>query len=115
MHQIYDSGGSVHAWLDEDVVRNLGGSVVALVMDGDRIVDTSGRNAGWFEDGWLEDVDGHALGFLSDAGPGPAMPMKGLTPLRPLRGLRPLRPVRPVKPIEPVRSRSWARLRLDDG
>ena len=79
------------------------GRAVAWIAD-ESIYAYSGVHLGWFVDGWIRDLHGHAVFFTPDCGGGPA---------RPARNARPARGARHARPFRPARTTSWSPLSGD--
>ncbi|WP_407671509.1 4-fold beta flower protein [Paenarthrobacter histidinolovorans] len=106
MEAIYDSRGDVIGWLEDPMVRNLHGAVVAWHKNG-TIFDLHGHERSKFSDGYFR-LEGDAFAFIQGAHSGPTLPIRSIRPIRPVRHVRPVRPVFSVPSVAHVRSRNWS-------
>ena len=70
---IYSKAGWPVGWLSEDVIYDSLGEARAFVTDGS-ICSYEGQRLGGFGDGYLRDPSGDAVGYISGAQGGPALP-----------------------------------------
>ena len=75
-----------------------------------RLFSFSGRQLGWFENGWIRDLNGNYSFFTDASLGGPAKPPTyPLPPFPPLRPIPPKGPMQPLCPFAPC-GVSWSRL-----
>ena len=70
MTPIYDRSGRVCAWLENTMIRDLGGRVSAFVS-GAELVGSTGRHLGRFQDGNIRDHRGAVVAWVKGATGGP--------------------------------------------
>ena len=74
----YDSHGKATAYLHDDGIHIylFNGRPVAYLYD-DAVYGFNGHQFGWFEDGWIRDLNGCCVFFTENAtGSGPVKPVK---------------------------------------
>ena len=94
---------------DEIHIYSMAGEPVAFV-DKEAVFNFSGKHLGWFEDGWLRDMDGKCVGFVESAGGGgPSKPKKKSQ--QPEPGPRKDPPPHPEdldRPGKPIKISAWS-------
>ena len=71
----------------------------------------NGKVYGWFENGWVRDLNGSCVFFTEDAdGSGPLKPLKGLHPLKGLKELIPLKGLKELIPLKAMNNLEWSNL-----
>lgn len=83
------------------------GSPSAYIVEG-RVYSFTGRQLGWFENGWLYDRSNRPALYSADARGGPVKPVRKVKPVKSVRQVRPIKSVRQVALVRPVRSLSWS-------
>lgn len=83
------------------------GKPVGYLVDG-KVYSFTGRQLGWFDNGWLYDRLNRPALFSADASGGPVKPVRKVKPVKGVRQVRPVRSVRQVGLVRPVRSLSWS-------
>ena len=107
----YDRYGKPTAYTEDgEYIYLFTGEPVAYLYS-DAVYGYSGRQFGWFQNGWVRDLNGNCAFFTENAtGFGPLKPMKQLCPLKSLKQLRPLKGLRELKRLRPLDSLSWSAL-----
>ncbi len=111
METLYNAEGRAVAYVDDDgeSIYLYDGTPAGFLHEGG-VYAYSGRFLGWFEQGWVRDVHGHAAFFTEKASGGPVRPVRQVRPVRGVRQVRPVRGVHELKPVKPVSSLSWSPL-----
>ncbi len=108
----YDSHGNPTAYLYDDGVHIylFNGKPVAYLHD-NAVYGYNGRQYGWFENGWIRDLNGYCVFFTESAsGSGPAKPAKHAKPAKSARHARPAKSARHAKHAKAAKSLSWSKL-----
>jgi 4-fold beta-flower domain-containing protein len=83
------------------------GKPVAYLAE-DRVYAFSGRQLGWFENGWLYDRANRPALFTAEASGGPARPIRKARPVRSNPQRKPQKAVRQIGLTKPARSFDWS-------
>lgn len=104
----YDNHGHPTAYTEDDIhIYLFTGEPVAYLHE-DAVYGYNGRQFGWFQDGWIRDLNGNCVFFTENTtGSGP---LKQLKPLKSLKQLRPLKALREPKRLRPLNRLSWSQL-----
>ena len=95
---------------DEDGIYLFSGRPVAYIYQ-DTVFNYSGKQLGWFSNGWIRDLSGRCVFFSDNAtGFGPLKPLKRVIPKKALKMLKPLKGVRQVKHVRALDSMAWSPL-----
>ena len=107
----YDNHGRPTAYTEDDIhIYLFTGEPVAYLHE-DAVYGYNGRQFGWFQDGWIRDLNGNCVFFTENTtGSGPLKPLKQLKPLKSLKQLRPLKALRELKRLRPLNRLSWSQL-----
>lgn len=108
----YDSHGKPVAYLydDGEHIYLFNGRPVAYLYD-NAVYGFNGHHLGWFEDGWVRDLQGKCVFFTEDAtGSGPAKPAKYAKPAKGARHARPAKCAKNAKRAKAAKSLSWSSL-----
>lgn len=107
----YDNHGRPTAYTEDDEHIYLFTGEPVAYLDGDTVYGFNGHQFGWFENGWIRDLDGYCVFFTENAtGSGPLKPLKQLTPLKSLKQLRPLKALRELRRLRTMNRLSWSQL-----
>ncbi len=109
---IYNCNGTPTCILDQDCIRDEGGSVAAWIS-GKNLYSLSGVHIGWFDNGIFYDSDNCALGFIRDSHGLPSRPGLAGTPGRPGFAGRPGKPGFAGAPGRPGKG-GWSRRTIED-
>lgn len=108
----YDSHGEPIAYLynDEIHIYLFSGEPVAYLHD-NSVYGYNGHQFGWFENGWIRDLNGYCVFFTENAsGSGPAKPAKYAKPAKSARYAKPAKCARQAKRAKAAKSLSWSAL-----
>lgn len=76
----------------------------------DTVYSFDGRHLGWFENGWIRDLQGRCVFFTEYAKGITIKPIKKFKPSKRIRKLRPLKSPRERKKMKPIKKMSWSNL-----
>lgn len=106
----YDNHGNPIAYLDDEIHFFLyTGEPVAYIV-GDAVYSFSGKQLGWFEEGWIIDLQGLRVFFSDASHGGPMRPLRKIKPLRALKQLKPLKSLRELRKSKKIKSLLWSTL-----
>lgn len=91
---LYNKKGKAVAYMENDVIWTFDGRAIAYLFQ-DAVYSFPGKQLGWFEKGWLRDMEGYDTAFYS-----PIRPSQDLQDhlwKQPLQSMR-KRPFRPKVP-----------------
>ena len=92
----YDNRGRPTAYIEDNVHIYLFTGEPVAYLDRDAAYGFNGHQFGWFENGWVRDLDGCCVFFTENAtGPGPIKPVKH---------------VKRVRRIKAAKKMSWSQL-----
>lgn len=99
----YLSDGGLHIYL-------FNGKPVAYLYQ-NAVYGYNGHQLGWFENGWVRDLNGYCVFFCEIAnGSGPAKPTKGTKPAKRPRRAKPTKCARQAKSAKASKRASWSKL-----
>lgn len=106
----YNKSGVAVAYLYNDGVDIylFDGTPVAYLHE-DAVYDFDGNHLGWFDKGWIRDIQGDCVFFTKDATGGPLKPWTQLAPLKGLRQLKSLKSLRNMPTMRAPDSLSWSK------
>lgn len=109
MIALYDSTGTVRAWLHRaGRIYTLSGQNLAFVKE-DSVYDWKGQHIAWWEDGHVRDSVGAVAYFTTRAKDlGGLSPFRQLVPIKPLLVTSPLKPRLALKPLKPRKRAAWS-------
>ena len=89
---LYDRNGTPAAYIDSDGEHiYLFDGKPAAYLNEDAVYGFGGTQYGWFEKGWIRDLDGYCVMFTDEARTqGPAKPSRHETPAKWARAARPV-------------------------
>lgn len=106
--EFFDRSGSATAYSPDGTNLYLwSGEPVAYLAEG-RVYSFRGKLLGWFEAGWLTDLQNMPSLFSAGATGGPVKPVRKVKPVKSVRRVLPVKSVRSVAKVRPVRSLSWS-------
>lgn len=108
----YDSTGKPIAYLSDDNthIYLFNGKAVAYLYD-EAVYSYNGKQLGWFEEGWVRDLNGHCVFFTEITnGVGPIKPIKKIKPIKNIKNIKPIKNIRQIKRIKAIKSLSWSNL-----
>lgn len=107
----YDYRGIPVAYTDnaQDIYM-FSGEPVAYIAD-EAVFSFDGKHLGWFENGWLRDLNGNCVFFTEDTnGSGPIKPIKNIKPVKSVKNVKPIKSIKEVRQIKPIKSLGWTSL-----
>lgn len=105
---VYGRGGTVEAWIDDDIVFDMCGRWVAFIDD-DAVYSFKGKLLGFYEHGWFRDHKGDAVTFIVDANEeGPVKPVCDPPPLPPALDCPPMPTTPHQLPVSPMPGLDWS-------
>ena len=106
----YDLKGSPIAYCDDgENIYLFTGEPVAYLYN-NMVYAYNGYQLGWFEKGWIRDLQGFCVFFTENAISGMIKPLKKLKPLKYLKRLKPLKGIRRIPRIKPFDKIGWSKL-----
>lgn len=112
----FDSQGTPRAYLDSDGehIYFFDGTPGAYLFE-DAVYGFEGTQYGWFENGWVRDLEGQCVLFTRDAAiGGPAKPSMYQTPAKWARAARPSRKSRITKCSKTPYKAQWSGLTAEE-
>ena len=107
----YDNHGRPIAYTEDDVHIYLFTGEPVAYLDGDAVYGFNGHQFGWFENGWICDLDGYCVFFTENAtGSGPVKPVKHVCPVKHVKRIKPVKHVKRVRRVKAVKKLSWSQL-----
>ena len=109
----YDRSGAPIAYSDDgEHIYLFSGRPVAY-LSRTAVYTFGGMHIGWFENGWIWDLDGNAVFFTPAARGGPGKPFRQIKPVKGVKAIRQIKEVRQLRSVKPVWALSWSRLSGD--
>lgn len=107
----YDIHGRPTAYTEDDMHIYLFTGEPVAYLDRDTVYGFNGHQFGWFENGWIRDLNGYCVFFTENAtGLGPLKPAKCACPVKSVKHVKPVKSVKSVRCVKTVRSLSWSQL-----
>lgn len=99
----YDSHGNPSAYLydDGEHIYLFNGKPVAYLHE-NTVYGYNGHQYGWFENGWIIDLNGYCVFFTESA--------SGSGPVKPAKHVKPVKSVRHAKYAKAAKSLLWSKL-----
>ena len=112
---LYDRNGTPAAYIDSDGEHiYLFDGKPAAYLNEDAVYGFGGTQYGWFEKGWIRDLDGYCVMFTDEARTqGPAKPSRHETPAKWARAARPVRRSRETKRSKTA-YKAWSEIAAED-
>ena len=113
---LYDRNGMPAAYIDSDRehIYLFDGRPAAYLYE-DAVYGFEGAQYGWFEKGWVRDLDGYCVMFTDQARiGGPAKPSRRETPAKWARAARPTRRSRETKRSKTAYKAAWSEIAAED-
>lgn len=90
----YDNHGEPTAYTEDGVHIYLFSGEPVAYLDHDAIYGYNGRQFGWFDNGWMRDLNGDCVFFSEKATrSGPVKPVKHICPIKCIKEIRRVRAV----------------------
>lgn len=84
------------------------GQPVAYIFE-NTIYGFNGHQFGWFENGWIRDLNGFCVFFTEFAsGFAPVKPVKHVKPVKQVKHVKPMKHVKHIRQVKPVSKSSWS-------
>lgn len=107
----YDNYGRPTAYTEGDAHIYLFTGEAVAYIDRDAVYGYNGKQLGWFEDGWIRDLNGCCVFFSENAtGSGPVKPVKHVCPVKNVKHIKPIKHVKEVRCVRAVNNSSWSQL-----
>jgi hypothetical protein len=107
----YDNHGRPTAYTEDGIHIYLFTGEPVAYLHTDTVYGYNGRQFGWYENGWICDLNGYCVFFTENAsGSGPVKPVKHVCPVKHVKRVKPVKHVRAVKRIRPIKKLSWSQL-----
>ena len=106
---LYDRNGVPTAYSEDgEHIYLFDGQPVAYFYE-NTVYGYNGHQLGWFENGWVRDLQGKCVFFSENAtGFGPTKPVKIVTPVKFAKRVKPVKHVKQVRKVRPVSSLTWS-------
>ncbi len=106
---LYDKEGTPIAYSEDDEHIFLFTGEPAAYFYENAVYGFNGHQLGWFENGWIRDLDGKCVFYTENAsGSGPVKPVKHITPIKHIKHIVPIKHIRQIKRIRAVNSLQWS-------
>lgn len=108
----YDSHGKPIAYVCDDGIHIylFTGQPIAYLYD-NAVYGYNGHQFGWFENGWIRDLNGLCVFFIENAsGLDPVKPFKQIKPVKGVKHMKPVKSIKNIKCLKTVKSLSWSAL-----
>lgn len=107
----YDNHGRPTAYTEDGTHIYLFTGEPVAYFDRDTVYGYNGRHFGWFENGWIRDLNGYCVFFSENVtGSGPVKPVRCVCPVKSVKQVRPVKCVKEVRRIHAVNCLSWSQL-----
>lgn len=107
----YDCHGQPTAYTENGIDIYLFTGEPVAYLDRDAVYGFNGRHLGWFDNGWMRDLNGGCVFFTEDAsGSGPAKPAKYACPAKYAKYAKPAKYAREARYARAANSIGWSRL-----
>lgn len=108
---LYDKIGIPTAYSEDgEHIYLFTGQPVAYLYE-NAIYGFNGHQFGWFENGWVRDLNGYCVFFSENAnGSGPVKPVKHVCPVKNAKRVKPVKQVKAVRRVRAVNQLSWSQL-----
>ena len=107
----YDRNGKPIAYTEDDEYIFLFTGEPVAYIDRDAVYGYNGHQFGWFENGWIRDLNGYCVFFTENAtGPGPVKPAKHICPIKRVKRIRPIKHVKAVRRVKAIKRLYWSQL-----
>ena len=105
---LYDNNGIPTAYSEDgEHIYLFNGQPVAYFYE-NTVYGYNGHQFGWFENGWIRDLQGACAFYTEYASGGPVKPVKQVKPVKSVKGVKPVKGVKAVRRVKPVFSYSWS-------
>lgn len=107
----YDNHGGPAAYTEDgEHIYLFTGEPVAY-LDRDAVYGYNGRQFGWFDNGWIRDLNGDCVFFSENAtGSGPMKPIKHICPIKCIKHIKPIKCIKEIRRVRTVNHLGWSKL-----
>lgn len=108
--ELYDKKGKPIAYIEnnEDIYL-FTGEPVAYIYNNE-IFGFNGFHIGWFENGWMRDLDGRYVLYTRNAYGGPIKPVVKVAPIKKIKKIKPIKKIKKLSKIKKTSLFSWSNL-----
>lgn len=107
----YNCIGKPIAYTEDDGSIYLFSGEPVAYFSGTVIYGFNGKQLGWFENGWIRDLNGYCVFYSENAsGSGPVKPVKNVCPVKSVKHIKPVKCVKQVKRVRAVNVIGWSSL-----
>ena len=107
----YDYTGEPIAYSEDNIHIYLYTGEPVAYFDRDAVYGFNGKQFGWFNNGWIRDLNGNCVFFTENAtGYGPVKPVKHICPVKGVKHVKPVKCVQAVLRVRPVSCLNWSSL-----
>ena len=107
----YDYNGEPVAYSEDDIHIYLFTGEPVAYFDKDAVYGYNGKQLGWFNNGWIRDLNGCCVFFTENStGSGPVKPVKHVCPEKSIKHVKPVKCMKAVQNIRPVSCLDWSPL-----
>lgn len=108
--ELYDQNGKPIAYTEnEKDIYLFQGKPVAYIND-NKVFGFNGLHLGWFENGWIRDINGQCVLFTSKAQGGPRKPARKIKPIKKVKKIKPIKKIQKTSKTKSTFSSSWSNL-----
>lgn len=107
----YDNHGGPTAYTEDGVHIYLFTGEPVAYLDRDAVYGYNGRQFGWFDNGWIRDLNGECVFFSENArGSGPVKPVKHICPKKCIKHIKPIKCIKEIRRVRAVNHLGWSQL-----
>lgn len=106
----YDQHGRPVAYSEDSLHIYLFTGEPVAYLDGNAVYGFNGKHFGWFENGWIRDLNGFCVFYTEDAAGGPVKPIKCICPIKSVKQIQPIKCIQEIQRIRAVDSLGWSKL-----
>ena len=104
----YDKNGKPIAYTEDgEHIYLFTGKPVAYIYQ-NTVYGFNGHQFGWFENGWIRDLQGACAFYTAIAVGGPIKPIKQIKPIKSIKGIKPIKSIKQIRKIKPIFSYGWS-------
>lgn len=107
----YDCNGTPVAYTEDGTHVYLFTGEPVSYFEQDAVYGYNGKQLGWFNNGWIRDLQGLCVFFSENAsGSGPVKPIKRICPIKSIKQIKPIKSIREIRRIRPINQLAWSPL-----
>ena len=104
----YDRTGKPIAYTEDgEHIYLFAGKPVAYIYE-NTVYGFNGHQFGWFENGWIRDLNGSCVFYCENATGGPVKPIKQIKPIKGIKNIKPIKGIKAIRRIKPIFSYNWS-------